>query len=70
MKRCPDEGIAAAVREYCLRCSGGSRREVECCMLRDCPLYPYRSLKAAGLVPQKAKPEQLQGQIELSDILH
>jgi len=32
-----------AVRERCLNCSGWSHKEVTKCILKDCPLYPFRS---------------------------
>lgn len=31
-----------AIRAKCLDCSGGSSREVERCVNKDCALYPYR----------------------------
>jgi len=32
-----------AIRKKCLKwCSNNSYKEVECCPIKDCPLYPYR----------------------------
>jgi len=31
-----------AIRRKCLDCSGGSYSEVRQCVIRECPLYPYR----------------------------
>ena len=64
------EGVLTAVRAYCLQCSGGSRREVEDCRLRQCPLYPYRSCKAMAVPTAKSKPTQIVGQMDIADFLH
>lgn len=58
--------LLVAIRAKCWDCSGKSRREVEGCLLKDCPLYPYRSVEALG-VP-KDKPRPVPGQIELFDL--
>ena len=34
--------VLKAIRAKCLDCSGGSRAEVEDCLVRSCPLYPFR----------------------------
>jgi len=31
-----------AIKDKCLDCSGGMRKEVKECCLIDCPLYPFR----------------------------
>jgi hypothetical protein len=31
-----------AIRAKCLDCSGGSYKEVEDCLIPDCPIYLYR----------------------------
>lgn len=31
-----------AIRAKCLECSCGQAKEVRLCILKDCPLYPYR----------------------------
>ena len=37
----------AAIRAHCLMCVGWVTEEVEQCTAPTCPLYPYRSTKAA-----------------------
>jgi hypothetical protein len=34
--------VLKAITAKCLWCSGGSRAEVKDCLVKDCPLYPYR----------------------------
>ncbi len=31
-----------AIRSYCLSCSGGKAKEVQCCELKECALYRFR----------------------------
>lgn len=31
-----------AIRAYCLNCSNQSKKEVELCPMKKCPLYPFR----------------------------
>lgn len=31
-----------AIRAKCLDCSGGSRAEVNACVISGCPLFPFR----------------------------
>lgn len=31
-----------AIREKCIDCSGGSKKEVRLCWASNCPLYPFR----------------------------
>ena len=31
-----------AIRQNCIACSGGSKKEVKLCVIPECPLYPYR----------------------------
>jgi hypothetical protein len=33
---------AKAIQAYCFECAGDSHKEVTLCVLKDCPLYPYR----------------------------
>lgn len=42
------EALLVAIRAKCMDCSGNQRKEVERCKLKDCPLHPYRSVKAIG----------------------
>lgn len=58
--------LLVAIRAKCWDCSGNSRREVESCLLKDCPLYPYRSVDALGVVKEKKLPSY--GQIDIFDI--
>lgn len=36
------ETLLKAIRRHCMECSGGIRREVEHCQMRNCNLHPYR----------------------------
>jgi hypothetical protein len=36
------EPVLKAIRRKCLDCSGGSRAEVADCLVRGCPLFPFR----------------------------
>lgn len=31
-----------AIRAYCIECSGNSCKEVRECIIKNCPLYPFR----------------------------
>lgn len=43
----PDlESVLRAIRAKCLDCSGNQKKLVENCMIKDCPLMPYRSIQA------------------------
>ena len=61
----PDE-LMTAIRIKCLDYSGGSRKMVESCELKECALYPYRSKQAMGMAGEKA---QVKGQIDLFELL-
>ena len=67
MAECSAQTLLVAIRAKCMDCSGNSRREVERCGLKDCPLYPFRNVKAAG-VKEDRQPEIL-GQIDIMDLL-
>lgn len=56
--------LLIAIRAKCLDCSGNSRREVEGCLLKDCPLYPYRSVDALD----KIRKPPVSGQIDLFEL--
>jgi len=60
-KPTPQE-LIAAIHAKCLDCSGGSRKEVHNCKIKDCPLWPYRRGEA------REKQTQAKGQISLFDI--
>ena len=53
-----------AIRAYCLQCANHSKKEVELCPLKNCPLYPYR------LGPEREDhqlPEENRMEVESSD---
>ena len=58
MKPTP-EVLLVSIRAKCLDCSGGMRKEVQRCNLRECPLWPYRTCETTG----KPRPEK--GQISI-----
>ena len=63
MKKPDIDDALRAIRAHCLECSGGSRIEVERCLLKDCTLYPYRNVEA---VAEKLDVLQvLEGQLSL-----
>lgn len=66
MKPTADEALAA-IRAKCMECSGNSRHEVEQCKFKNCPLYPYRSVKAIGGGNERRI--EIDGQIRLFDIM-
>ena len=61
------DALLIAIRSKCLDCSGNQRKEVERCRLKDCPLYPYRSVKASG--GEHERQTEIKGQIDLFDVL-
>lgn len=64
----PDmDDVLTAIREKCMDCSGHSRRIVEHCVIKDCPLYPYRSVKSIGNGQEKET--EIKGQIDLFEAL-
>lgn len=49
-----------SIRKKCLDCSCGSYKEVENCVITDCPLYPFRfgtNPKRKGKGRQGGNPE-------------
>ena len=54
--------VLIAIRAKCLDCSGGSRNVVEDCLIKDCPLYPYRTVSAVN-----GDEEPIEGQISMFD---
>lgn len=54
-KPTPDE-LLIAIHKHCLECSGGSRKIVRDCTIKNCNLYPYRQ-------------EPTKGQISLFDLV-
>ena len=65
-KPTPDE-LLTAIRIKCLECSGGSRKMVERCEVKNCPLYPWRSKGAMGIAGDGKT--HIKGQMSLNDIL-
>ena len=66
MKPRADEALAA-IRAKCMDCSGGLKTLVERCPITDCPLYPFRSLKAMGM--QSVKGCKIKGQMSFFEII-
>lgn len=67
-KTCPSpEALLVAIRAKCMDCSGGQRILVERCSITQCPLHPYRSIKAMGEFERGNR--EIEGQIDLYDIL-
>lgn len=46
LKTVTAEALLKVMRRYCLKCSGGSKKQVKACNIQDCPLYPYRNCPA------------------------
>ena len=46
LKTVTAEQLLRVIRTYCLRCSGGSKKQVKACNIKDCPLHPYRNCTA------------------------
>lgn len=63
----PSDALLAAIRAKCLDCNGNQRGLVELCKSTDCPLHPYRSIKAIG-ADSGGMPE-IRGQIDLFETL-
>lgn len=58
--------LLIAIRTKCMDCSGHSKREVETCLLKECPLYPYRSVNVLG--ESKVKKLPMKGQIDIFEL--
>lgn len=59
------DALLIAIRAKCMDCSGNARKLVERCSIADCPLYPYRAVRAVG----EKQERQMDGQIDLFDAL-
>lgn len=57
MKISRDE-LLGAIHKKCMDCSGGSRGEVERCLVPDCWLYPYRSARAVRMTKNRDNEQQ------------
>lgn len=60
------EELLALIRQYCLSCSGGSRKEVEQCPITQCPFFPYRNNRA---MCRAAAPRKCKGQVTIDSLL-
>ena len=49
-----------AIRAKCIDCSGGSKQEVQQCVVKDCPLYRYRMGKNPNISRKEMTEEQKQ----------
>lgn len=58
--------LLVAIRAKCMDCSGNSRNEVERCLIKTCPLYPYRSVDALERVMEPKSTAC--GQIDMFDL--
>lgn len=61
-KPTPDE-LLVAIHRHCLGCSGGSRKEVHRCGLKNCALWPYREPENEG------KPKKDKRQVTFFDLI-
>lgn len=67
MSGCAAGALLAAIRAKCMDCSGNSKKEVERCRVKDCPLYPYRAARAT--TGSKEQPEKIRGQVSIFEAL-
>ena len=56
-----EQELIVAIRQKCLDCCGGMRKEVERCRIEKCPLHKYR---IADAKPRAAKGRESQITIE------
>ncbi len=63
------DAVLAAVRSYCLECSGGSRKEAEGCNRVACPLHPYRMGWAVLTEPVRTAIVPIDGQVDIFSLL-
>ena len=61
------DDLLRAIRRKCMDCSGNQRTLVEGCMIRECPLFPYRSIKSMG--GESARAVYIKGQISMIEIM-
>lgn len=57
--------LLVAIRAHCLECSGGSKKEVDGCLVKTCKLRKYRSVSAINEEKQATEED---GQISLFDL--
>jgi hypothetical protein len=58
------EAVLKAIRRKCLDCSGGSHAEVADCLVRQCPLFPFRF----GKNPWRAPASEAQRQASRKNV--
>lgn len=56
--------LLCVIRKKCRECNANSIKLIDSCKSTDCPLYPYRSLKAMGI--ERKNGGQIRGQIGFS----
>ena len=61
------EALLIAIRAKCMDCSGNSRKMVEKCGIRDCPLHPYRTAEAVG--DGRRERARASGQVDFGELL-
>ena len=54
-----EQELKQAIRQKCMDCCGGMRREVERCTISSCPLYPYRKAEAQAKAPEPPDRRQI-----------
>jgi len=57
------EELQRAIYQHCLACSGGSRKLLHNCNIKNCNLYPYREPEA------KKKPMKVKGQVNIFELM-
>ena len=63
MKKSPTPNeLLVAIHRHCLACSGGSRKEVHNCTMKNCALHPYREPETSR------KPRKIKGQISVFEL--
>lgn len=62
------DALLIAIRAKCLDCSGNVRKLVERCSITNCPLHPYRSIRAVGETQERQM--KIDGQVDLFEVLN
>jgi hypothetical protein len=60
--------LLRAIRQKCIECCGGSRKEVRLCSATTCPLYLLRLGKNPGRHPSKRTEKQLEALREANNL--
>lgn len=61
-KPTPEE-LLIAIHKHCLACSGGSKKEMQNCRIKDCNLWPYR------MEPARVREKPDKRQINMFDLM-